>query len=149
MMVLGPHGVAEDITASYAAAANGTLTRGLAASWLYGAFLAARSTVGALAPAPAVPSDAAAWADLAASDRFYANAWRCADAGFATPAPRPGVRFRPRDPMSPRDWAGWVARAFHPRVPGSGSAATTLSRGEAAAVLYHAAMDSHTTSTAH
>ena len=140
MTVLGPHGVADDITPSFAAATGSVLTRGLAAAWLYGAFLGTQSTVGQLAPAATVPPNPQTWADLGSSDRFFAVAWRCAAAGFATPAPGPGVLFRPHDPISPRDWSGWVARALPPATQSGTSAATVVSRGAAAVELYAAAI---------
>lgn len=155
MQVLGPHGVGQNIQPSFHAAAADVLTRGLATVWLYGAVLAANSTVRQLATARPVPADAVGWADLSTGDQFFPAAWRCADAGWVAPQPSARAHFNPHDPILPSDWDSWIAKSFaldagapdtyrpqrRASTMGTAAAATaTISRGRAAALLYAQAL---------
>ena len=156
MQVLGPHGVGQTIRPSFHAAAADVLTRGLATVWLYGAVLAANSTVRRLATARPVPAGASGWADLSANDPFFPTAWRCADAGWVAPPPSARALFNPHDPILPSDWDAWLAKAFalEGRAPdrpqrrasaldkgaAAAAATATISRGDAAALLYAQAL---------
>lgn len=141
MLTLGSHGIATDD--SFAADADGSLRRGVAATWLFGALRARNSSVTVLAPGAAPPAPGVAWADFGPGDNGFNEAVDLAAHGIVTPPPDKATAFRPAATITGSEWSAWLGRAT--RVAWAKSAPmgdAGLSRGSGAVALL-AAVSAH------
>ena len=112
LLLLGPHGAANDATFSQAPARP--LTRARGAHWLAGALRAVNATASSGVPPVGPVPKGALWSDYGPGRLFFPEAVTLAAAGDIIPAPSSATAFRPDDALAAEEWATWLRLSFSP-----------------------------------